>query len=67
MELHIYETPTDYPIWTPDHEAYIEEAFRANGYPEAEIAQFRREIETLDIDRIEDFTNWLAARESGTL
>lgn len=53
------ETPTAYPIWSSDHEAYIQ-MFVKSGYPQDKVDQYRNELETLDVDRVEDFTNFLA-------
>ena len=62
MELHDGETVVEtYPIWTPDHEAYINSC-RTLGYPEATLSLFRMEIEAGNIDRIEDFHNYLKNR-----
>lgn len=52
------QTPVTYPIWSQDHEMYINR-FRDRGYPENKIAQYRYELETQDVDRVDDFTAYL--------
>lgn len=34
--------------------------FVKSGYPQEKVDQYRYELETQDVDRVEDFTNFLA-------